>query len=42
MIQWISDEVIVVVKLLADENMVTYWRVKLTESDIDVGDEGWN
>jgi hypothetical protein len=28
-----SDEAIVVVKLLADENMVTYLRVKLAAND---------
>lgn len=35
-----KDFIVVIVKLLADENMVTYLRVKLRESDMEVGDEG--
>ncbi len=37
-----SDEAIVGVKLIADEDAVTYQRVKLSESDKDVGAEGRN
>ena len=37
-----ADEAIVVVKRLADEDAVTYLRVKLPESDRDVGAEGRN
>ncbi len=37
-----ADEAIVVVKLLADEDAVTYLRIKAAASDIDVGGEGWN
>jgi hypothetical protein len=37
-----SDEAIVGVKPAADEDAVTYQRVKLLESDMDVGAEGWN
>lgn len=37
-----SDEAIVVVKPVADENTVTYLRIKLQESDREVGDEGRN
>ncbi|OVE73724.1 hypothetical protein BVX93_00910 [bacterium B13(2017)] len=40
--QWTADEAVVVVKLVAEENMVTYLRVKLPERDMDVGGEGWN
>jgi hypothetical protein len=38
MAQWISDSVIVVVKLRADEDMVTYLRVKLEETDVHRGE----
>ena len=37
-----SDEAIVGVKLVADEDAVTHLRIKLSESDKDVGAEGWN
>ena len=37
-----SDEAIVGVKSVADEDTVTYLRVKLSESDREVGAEGWN
>jgi hypothetical protein len=40
-----ADEAIVVVKLEADEDTVTYLRVKLSASDSAVsgiGGEGWN
>jgi len=37
-----SDEAIVGVKLIADEDAVTYLRIKLSESDKEVGAEGWN
>lgn len=37
-----SDEAIVIVKRSADEDMVTYWRIKPTESAKDGGDEGRN
>ena len=37
-----SDEAEVGVKPLADEDAVTYPRIKLSESDKDVGAEGWN
>ncbi len=37
-----SDEAIVGVKLVADEDAVTYLRVKLPENDMDVGAEGQN
>jgi len=40
--RWFSDEAIVGVKLAADEDAVTYQRVKLLESDKDVGAEGQN
>jgi len=33
---------IVGVKPVADEDAVTYLRVKLSESDKEVGAEGWN
>ena len=35
-------EVVVIVKRGAEEDTVTYWRVKLHASDKDVGDEGRN
>jgi len=38
----LSDEAIVGVKSAADEDAVTYQRVKLLESDKDVGAEGRN
>lgn len=37
-----ADETIVVVKLFADEDAVTYLRRKRTESSMDAGGEGWN
>ena len=37
-----SDEAIVGVKSVANEDTVTYLRVKLQESDREVGAEGWN
>ena len=37
-----SDEAIVGVKSVADDDAVTYLRVKLSESDKEVGAEGWN
>ncbi len=37
-----ADEAIVVVKLLADEDAVTYLRIKLIVSCMDAGGEGWN
>jgi len=37
-----SDETIVGVKLIANEDAVTYLRIKLSESDKEVGAEGWN
>jgi len=37
-----TDEAVVGVKPTADEGVVTYLRVKLSESDRDVGAEGWN
>ncbi len=37
-----SDEAILGVKLVADDDAVTYLRVKLSESDREVGAEGWN
>jgi hypothetical protein len=37
-----SDEAIVGVKSIADENAVTYLRVKLSESGSDAGAEGRN
>lgn len=38
MAQGISDSVIVVIKLRADEDMVTYLRIKLTERDANRGE----
>jgi len=38
----LSDETIVVVKPIACDNMVTYLRIKPSESDRDVEGEGWN
>jgi hypothetical protein len=38
----LTDEAIVIVKRLAEEGMVTYLRVKLTESAKESGDEGRN
>jgi len=40
MTRWSSDEAIVGVKSIADEDTVTYLRVKLSESDKEVGAEG--
>jgi hypothetical protein len=37
-----ADEAVVVVKPSADEDAVTYPRVKLTASDMDVGGEAWS
>ena len=37
-----SDEAIVGVKSVADEDAVTYLRVKLPESGSNAGAEGWN
>jgi len=37
-----SEEAIVGVKSVADEDTVTYLRVKLSKSDKDVGAEGRN
>lgn len=37
-----ADEAIVVVKLSADEDAVTYLRIKLIVSCMDAGGEGWN
>ena len=37
-----SDEAILGVKLIANEDAVTYLRIKLSESDKEVGAEGWN
>ena len=37
-----ADEAIVVVKLLACEDTVTYLRIKLIVSSMDAGGEGWN
>jgi hypothetical protein len=38
----LADEAIVVMKREADEDMVTYQRVKLPERTKDCKDEGWN
>ena len=37
-----SDEAVVGVKSVANEDAVTYPRVKLPASDREVGAEGWN
>ena len=37
-----SEEAIVGVKSVADDDAVTYLRVKLPESDREVRAEGWN
>ena len=37
-----ADEAIVVVKLSAVEDTVTYLRIKLIDSCMDAGGEGWN
>lgn len=37
-----TDEAVVGVKPVADEDAETYPRIKLPESDKDVGAEGWN
>lgn len=39
---WSADEAVVLVKLNADEGMVTCPRVKRTASDMDVGGKGRN
>jgi hypothetical protein len=38
----LADETVVIMKRKADENMVTYLRVTLSESAKDSKDEGWN
>lgn len=38
----LADEAIVIVKRLAEEDMVTYQRIKLIESAKESGDEGRN
>lgn len=38
----LADEAVVVMKRKADEDMVTYQRIKLFESTKDCKDEGWN
>lgn len=40
--QGVADEAVVTVKLTAEEGMVTYRRIKLAESDREVGGEGRN
>ena len=42
MSRWSADETVVVVKLLTNEDAVTYLRIKLSASNKDVGGEGWN
>jgi hypothetical protein len=42
MYQGVADEVVVVIKLTAYEDMVTYPRIKLPESNKDVRGEGRN
>lgn len=37
-----ADEAVVGVKPVADEDAVTYLRIKLPESGRDAGAEGWN
>lgn len=37
-----ADEAVVVVKLITDEDAVTYLRIKLSASYKDVEGEGWN
>ncbi len=37
-----ADEAVVAVKLGADEDAVTYLRVKLSVSGSNAGGEGWN
>ena len=37
-----ADEAVLAVKLYADEDAVTYPRIKHTASDMDVGGKGWN
>ena len=39
---WFADEVVVIVKSLADEDAVTYLRVKRVTSSKEAGGEGWN
>ena len=38
----LADEAVVIVKRKADENRATYWRITLSESAKDCGDEGRN
>jgi hypothetical protein len=38
----LADEAVVVMKREADEDMATYWRVKLFERAKERKDEGWN
>ncbi len=40
--RWSADEAVVGVKPIADEGVVTHLRVKLSESDMEVGAEEWN
>ena len=42
MSQGFADEAVVIVKLLAGEDMVTYLRIKLTDRDKEIKGEGWN
>jgi len=37
-----ADEAVVVVKLRADEDVVTYLRINLSVSGRNAGGEGWN
>ena len=37
-----ADEAVVVVKLITNEDAVTYLRIKLSASNKDVGGKGWN
>jgi hypothetical protein len=37
-----TDETVVVVKLITNEDTVTYLRIKLSASNKEVGGEGWN
>jgi hypothetical protein len=39
---WPADEVVVIVKWLANEDAETYLRRKLTTSGEEAGGEGWN
>lgn len=40
--RWSADEAVVAVKLEANEDVVTYLRIKLSASDRNVEGEGWN